>query len=83
MDLPACAVGDRASESEEVGVEHLLRTSGHDASTLSNRASEAGALKGLVARLTEVDYLRNVLEGRMPVNTGSSTICRTPTCCPT
>ena len=60
-----------ASESEEVGVEHLLRdVKDMTLSTLSNRVTQKlGALKGLVARLTEVDaYLRNVLEGRMPVN---------------
>lgn len=39
-------------------------------STLSNRVTEKlGALKGLVARLSEVDgYLQNVLSGRLPVN---------------
>lgn len=60
-----------ASESEEVGVEHLLRdVKDMTLSTLSNRVTQKlGALKGLVARINEVDaYLRNVLEGRLPVN---------------
>jgi hypothetical protein len=60
-----------ASEPEEVGVEHLLRdVKDMTISTLSNRVTEKlGALKGLVARLSEVDgYLQNVLSGRLPVN---------------
>jgi len=60
-----------AMESEEVGVEHLLRdVKDTTISTLANQVTQKlGALKGLVARLLEVDaYLRNVLEGRIPVN---------------
>jgi len=60
-----------ASESEEVGVEHLLRdVKDMTISTLANRVTQKlGALKGLAARLSEVDgYLQNVLSGRLPVN---------------
>lgn len=60
-----------ALESEEVGVEHLLRdVKDTTISTLANRVTEKlGALKGLAARLSEVDgYLQNVLSGRIPVN---------------
>merc|ERR1711871_1455435 len=58
-----------AMESEEVGVEHLLRdVKDMTISTLANRVTEKlGALKGLAARLQEVDtYLHNVLSGRLP-----------------
>lgn len=60
-----------ALESEEVGVEHLLRdVRDTTISTLANQvAQKLGALKGLAARLSEVDgYLQNVLSGRLPVN---------------
>merc|ERR1711988_193935 len=60
-----------ASESEEVGVEHLLRdVKDMTISTLANQVTQKlGALKGLAARLKEVDaYLQNVLSGRLPVN---------------
>jgi len=60
-----------ALESEEVGVEHLLRdVKDMTISTLANRVTQKlGALKGLAARLSEVDgYLQNVLSGRLPVN---------------
>jgi len=60
-----------AMEAEEVGVEHLLRdVKDMTISTLANQVTQKlGALKGLAARLSEVDaYLQNVLSGRMPVN---------------
>jgi len=60
-----------AAESEEVGVEHLLRdVRDTTISTLANRVTQKlGALKGLAARLSEVDgYLQNVLSGRLPVS---------------
>jgi len=60
-----------ALESEEVGVEHLLRdVKDMTISTLANRVTQKlGALKGLAARLSEVDaYLQNVLAGRAPIN---------------
>ena len=60
-----------AMESEEVGVEHLLRdVKDMTISTLANRVTQKlGALKGLAARLLEVDtYLMNVLSGRLPIN---------------
>jgi 26S proteasome regulatory subunit N8 len=54
-----------------VGVEHLLRdVKDTTISTLANQvAQKLGSLKGLAARLSEVDsYLQNVLSGRLPVN---------------
>ena len=60
-----------ALESEEVGVEHLLRdVRDTTVSTLANQVTQKlGALKGLAARLLEVDsYLQNVLSGQVPVN---------------
>ena len=54
-----------------MGVEHLLRdVRDTTISTLANQvAQKLGALKGLAARLSEVDgYLQNVLSGRLPVN---------------
>ena len=60
-----------AREAEEVGVEHLLRdVKDMTISTLANQvAQKLASLKGLGARLQEVDaYLQNVLNGRMPVN---------------
>jgi len=60
-----------ALEAEEVGVEHLLRdVKDMTISTLANQvAQKLASLKGLGARLQEVDaYLQNVLSGRMPVN---------------
>merc|ERR1711988_1171906 len=60
-----------ASESEEVGVEHLLRdVKDMTISTLANQVTQKlGALKGLASRLQEVDaYLQNVISGRLPVN---------------
>ena len=64
-----CEIG--ASESEEVGVEHLLRdVKDMTISTLANQVTQKlGSLRGLAARLQEVDtYLHNVLSGRLPVN---------------
>jgi 26S proteasome regulatory subunit N8 len=64
-----CEIG--ATEPEEVGVEHLLRdVKDTTVSTLANQvAQKLGSLKGLAARLHEVDgYLQNVLSGRIPVN---------------
>jgi len=61
----------QALESEEVGVEHLLRdVRDTTISTLANQVgAKLGALKGLAARLSDVDgYLQNVLSGRLPVN---------------
>lgn len=60
-----------ATESEEVGVEHLLRdVKDMTASTLASQVvQKLGSLKGLAARLQEIDaYLQNVLSGRLPVN---------------
>ena len=60
-----------ATEAEEVGVEHLLRdVKDMTISTLANRVTQKlGALKGLAARLSEVDaYLQNVLAGKCPLN---------------
>jgi len=60
-----------ATESEEVGVEHLLRdVKDMNLSTLANRVTQKlGSLKGLASRLHEVDtYLQNVLSDRLPVN---------------
>jgi len=60
-----------ASESEEVGVEHLLRdVKDMTISTLASQVTQKlGALKGLASRLKEVEaYLHNVLSGRLPVN---------------
>jgi 26S proteasome regulatory subunit N8 len=60
-----------AMESEEVGVEHLLRdVKDMTISSLANQVTQKlGALKGLAARLLEVDtYLQNVLSGRTPIN---------------
>ena len=55
----------------QVGVEHLLRdVKDMTISTLANRVTQKlGALKGLAARLSEVDaYLQKVLASRAPVN---------------
>jgi len=60
-----------ATESEEVGVEHLLRdVKDTTISTLANQVTQKlGSLKGLSSRLQEIDaYLQNVLSGRLPVN---------------
>jgi len=60
-----------ASEPEEVGVEHLLRdVKDMTISTLANQVTQKlGALKGLAARLSEVDaYLQNVAAGKLPIN---------------
>ena len=60
-----------ATESEEVGVEHLLRdVKDTTVSTLANQVvQKLGSLKGLASRLQEIDaYLQNVLAGRLPVN---------------
>jgi len=60
-----------ATESEEVGVEHLLRdVKDTTVSTLANQVvQKLGSLKGLASRLQEIDaYLQNVLSGRLPVN---------------
>lgn len=60
-----------AMESEEVGVEHLLRdVKDTTISTLANKlAQKLGSLNGLAARLAEIDvYLQHVLAARFPVN---------------
>lgn len=60
-----------AMESEEVGVEHLLRdVKDMTISTLANQVTQKlGALKGLAARLYEIDrYLTNCLANKMPVS---------------
>jgi len=60
-----------ANESEEVGVEHLLRdVKDTTISTLADQITQKlSGLKGLNQRLQEVDsYLQNVLSGRLPVN---------------
>lgn len=61
-----------AEESEEVGVEHLLRDI-HDTTaigSLSTRvAAQLESLRGLHARLVEIrDYLTAVVRGELPVN---------------
>mmetsp|Transcript_7192 Transcript_7192/g.19555 ORF Transcript_7192/g.19555 Transcript_7192/m.19555 type:complete len:342 (+) Transcript_7192:40-1065(+) len=60
-----------AMESEEVGVEHLLRdVKDTTISTLANQVSgKLAAIRGLQERLGEIDaYLKQVLEGKLPVN---------------
>jgi len=60
-----------AMESEEVGVEHLLRdVKDMTISTLANQvAGKLAAIRGLQERLGEIDaYLKQVLDGKLPVN---------------
>lgn len=60
-----------AMESEEVGVEHLLRdVKDTTISTLANQVSgKLAAIRGLQDRLTEIDgYLQQVIAGKLPVN---------------
>ena len=60
-----------ATEAEEIGVEHLLRdVKDATVSSLSTQVEEmVTGLTGLKTRLQEVqEYLRLVLEGKMPVN---------------
>ena len=61
-----------AEESEEVGVEHLLRDI-HDTTaigSLSTRvSSQLGSLRGLYSHLVEIrEYLSAVVRGELPVN---------------
>ncbi len=60
-----------ATEAEEIGVEHLLRdVKDATVSSLSTQVEEmVTGLTGLKTRLLEVqEYLRAVVEGKMPVN---------------
>ncbi|KAJ3332469.1 proteasome regulatory particle subunit [Blyttiomyces sp. JEL0837] len=60
-----------AEESEEIGVEHLLRDIKDNAvGTLSNQISDQlDSLKGLHNRLEEIrDYLGKVINGTLPIN---------------
>lgn len=60
-----------AEESEEIGVEHLLRdVKNLSVGTLSSRVSDQlSSLRGLQARLSEIKhYLENVVAGKLPVN---------------
>merc|ERR1719263_2158699 len=60
-----------AMESEEVGVEHLLRdVKDMTISTLANQVTrKLSALRGLASRLYEIDrYLQNVLANKLPVS---------------
>jgi len=60
-----------AEESEEIGVEHLLRDiKDSTTTTLATRVSEQlASLRGLQSRLSEVQkYLGDVGSGMMPVN---------------
>lgn len=60
-----------ALESEEVGVEHLLRdVKDTTISTLANQVSgKLAAIRGLQERLDEIDsYLKAVLDGKLPMN---------------
>ncbi|TFY57416.1 hypothetical protein EVG20_g8559 [Dentipellis fragilis] len=60
-----------AEESEEIGVEHLLRDiKDSTTTTLSTRVSEQlASLRGLEERLGDIQrYLADVAAGRMPVN---------------
>jgi 26S proteasome regulatory subunit N8 len=60
-----------ALESEEVGVEHLLRdVKDTTISTLANQlTSKLQSIRGLQDRLDEIDaYLKQVLAGKLPIN---------------
>lgn len=60
-----------AEESEEIGVEHLLRdVKNLSVGSLSNRVSDQlSSLQGLHSRLEEIrDYLQAVVAGTLPVN---------------
>ncbi|KAJ1631849.1 maintenance of mitochondrial structure and function-domain-containing protein [Pavlovales sp. CCMP2436] len=60
-----------ALESEEVGVEHLLRdVKDTTISTLSNEVTaKLSAIRGLQERLGEIGgYLKQVIEGKLPIN---------------
>lgn len=60
-----------AEESEEIGVEHLLRdVKNLSVGTLSSRVSDQlSSLKGLGHRLVEIrEYLKEVCAGKLPVN---------------
>ncbi|KAF9819810.1 hypothetical protein IEO21_01901 [Rhodonia placenta] len=60
-----------AEESEEIGVEHLLRDiKDSTTTTLATRVSEQlASLRGLQSRLADIQkYLLDVAAGRMPVN---------------
>lgn len=60
-----------AMESEEVGVEHLLRdVKDTTISTLANQvSSKLAAIRGLQDRLGEIDdYLQQVIAGKLPIN---------------
>ncbi|KAF9651498.1 Mov34-domain-containing protein [Thelephora ganbajun] len=60
-----------AEESEEIGVEHLLRDiKDSTTTTLSTRVAEQlASLRGLQSRLTDIrNYLQDVARGKMPVN---------------
>ena len=60
-----------AMESEEVGVEHLLRdVKDTTISTLANQVSgKLAAIRGLQERLEEIDgYLKQVTAGKLPIN---------------
>lgn len=69
MHVPSLVV---AEESEEIGVEHLLRDI-RDTTTVGTLSTRVGAqlssLRGLQARLLEIrDYLQLVAEGKLAVN---------------
>ncbi|KAK4704690.1 26S proteasome regulatory subunit N8, partial [Phenoliferia sp. Uapishka_3] len=60
-----------AEESEEIGVEHLLRdVKNLSVGTLSSRVSDQlSSLRGLQDRLSQIkEYLESVVEGKLPVN---------------
>ncbi|GBE81824.1 26S proteasome regulatory subunit rpn-8 [Sparassis crispa] len=60
-----------AEESEEIGVEHLLRDiKDSTTTTLATRVSEQlASLRGLQSRLSDIQkYLTDVVAGKMPVN---------------
>ncbi|EGG08823.1 uncharacterized protein MELLADRAFT_84388 [Melampsora larici-populina 98AG31] len=60
-----------AEESEEIGVEHLLRDiKDLSTGTLSTRVTDRlNSLRGLQARLSEIsDYLQGVIKNDLPVN---------------
>ena len=60
-----------AEESEEIGVEHLLRDIKDNAvGTLSTRVTDQlNSLKGLQSRLEEIrEYLQKVVDRQLPIN---------------
>ncbi|KAJ3978006.1 maintenance of mitochondrial structure and function-domain-containing protein [Lentinula raphanica] len=66
-----CPSAIEAEESEEIGVEHLLRDiKDSTTTTLATRVSEQlSSLRGLQSRLTDIQkYLADVAAGTMPVN---------------